>query len=697
MKSNDMSVYVDSDYDVLGLKETLVPVDPSMVFYENVSNVPNEEIKNYVKVAIHWRPLEKVFSSTETESSNEKNNLNVNSNTSSLSIGNKKVLSKELKLESEINPTDINYGIKANFNLISVLSHLAEYPQLVSRLLTEFSTINPLGFYSVRIFQNGVLTEIPLDGLIPCFPKSFPIYINSNSGKSVWAILIEKAMSKIFKSYNKIRTKPVSLFYKMLTGFSATTLKHTNTEGNVEKISEDIETYMNSKCLVSCFSDSTVNTNTLNFEEIELIKKIFKPNFHYPLLVYFKQGRHKLYVIRNVFTDHNTNLFSTNLEYYSMYSAYSKDPNRVSLAKVFEQNNEKSTVILSEKEFFSFFNCFSVVPVKPCIETTVRSRFTRVCDQKNPEIEAFISAHYFEIEVNDLQQIEILLNLKDEEFFSSRYRNKIQGFDLSVAVLVPDRHDTYEIQYAHFFEFNSKVSCEISLTPGRYIIIPRTTGVSLRKHQDASKHVFQAFSNKFSLNMDVLEFIFEDIFLLADTFCKNYLNMDQTNLIINRLSHSSMIDKLESEDDFNKLVNKYCKGSPGLSLKGFKNFLVDVLQAENEGIVLKNFLVDVLQAENEGIVQEILNNFGYDRNMYPFLNKFFYMQVRSSKPFGLKVKPNLQVNFDQIANDVMLKHKAASEKSRYNSDCSPVSIRQNLIYLEGIKNNNKKEDKMVTP
>lgn len=653
MKLNHIAIFIDHNFYPFKIKEMIVPADPMMSFYDKITNIPQNDLKFYVKIAVHWRPIDSFIDLKQ-------NKINL----------------------IDINPTDVNYGMKANINLISVLCHIAEYPFLIFKLLNKNSLLNEKGFYSINLYLNGKLSTISLDGLIPCFPRSHPIYITSNSGKAAWAILIEKALAKVFKSYDKIRGKPINLLYKMLTGFQVNYLKLKSSEENIELKSSELEYLMASGSLISCFHEPTIKSNMLAQEDFEGIKKLFKTQFIYPLLKTFKHNKSRIFILRNIFTDYSFNIFTSNLEYYALYSTYAKDPARAPLIKVFEAHNDKSTIVLSEREFFSFFNLFNIISLKSGYETTIRSRFTRVCDLKNTEYEAFISSHYYEIELNDVQELHISVNLKDEEYFDSRYQNNLSHFDLSLAILTIGRHDNYDIQYAHFFEFKDYLTCDVSLTPGKYIIIPRTSGACLQKSPEAKKHVFQAYNKQTNeLLTDVLDYIFEDIFLINDTFCKDYLNIEQINNIISRLmvNSSNLRDKFESDEKFLGFVNKYSKGAPGITLKGFTKFMTDIFRE---------------RSEND--IKELLNNFGYDKNLYPFLNKFYSIKFCSLKNFTTRVRSNLSINFDQIANDIMLKQKAASEKTRDKKDCSPVSIRQNLVYIEGIKNNSRKDDKIVT-
>lgn len=643
--------YVDFEFYPYNFQEMYISTNPYNPYYNSVTEIGVNELKDYLKIVIHWRPLNEIILF--------KKNNNI--------------------LELEINPGDITYKFRCNYNYISVISHLAEYPNLIRRLLTPDSFVNNFNIYSVKLYLNGTLKDVVVDGLIPCFTNLQPLYTYSNSGKYTWAILIEKALAKVFKSYDKIRNKSVKLLYKMLTGYSLITLNLKSLDENKEVLYNKLENLFYQKYLISVSHNPEFDTNILNKEDYEVLCKLFDNKFSYPLLYLYKHNNMKLFAIRNILTDHGLNLYKTNLEYYAEINNIMSDTNKANLCSIIKNLSEKSTILLTDKEFFSYFNHYNILPIKNLSDLIIRGRFTRVLDINDADYECFISAFYYLIEVNEIMLLDINLHLKDEEFFQSRYDSLKGGFDLSIVILQCRKNDNYEIQYAHFFETGDNLSCVISLTPGRYILIPRTTGVNLKKHKDANKHVINFFTDdkKTELNIELLEYIFEDIFLINDVYAKNYLNFNQLKSIFKKLSPCK-IDDLEL-GLFNTIIKNNCIGCNGITYKAFREIMIDILQQQSEQVL-----------------KEVLLNFGYDKNMYPFLNKFYYLKIGCAKQVNIITKSNLETNYDQIVNNLMLKHKADSEKLKFHSECTSISIKQNNIYIEGVKNHNKKEDKLVT-
>ena len=101
-----------------------------------------------------------------------------------------------------------------------------------------------------------------------------------------------------------------------------------------------------------------------------------------------------------------------------------------------------------------------------------------------------------------------------------------------------------------------------------------------------------------------------------------------------------------------------------------------------------------LKMEDEHSIREFLNNFGFDKHLYPFLNKAYNIQIFSEKNISTKIKSNFITNFDYVTNNLMLKNRSSQDKNK--ADYSTISFKQDNIHIEGIKNNNKKEGKYFT-
>jgi len=139
----------------------------------------------------------------------------------------------EIKVFDSIDVNDIAQGILGNCYFLASLSGLAEEPQRVKPIIQK-SEINKNGKYGVRFYVRGVPTVITVDDRFPCFNYSpYEPLFSKPKGKELWAILIEKAWAKLFKSYSNIEAGTVEEALGHLTGapsFSFKTDKHSDEE-----------------------------------------------------------------------------------------------------------------------------------------------------------------------------------------------------------------------------------------------------------------------------------------------------------------------------------------------------------------------------------------------------------------------------------------------------------------------------------
>ena len=171
-----------TDYRIIDLTKEIL-INPKISEKDKEKEIDNK--KKYI--VFHYRPIE------------------------SLNPGSKIIFNKEY-----VNPYDIKSGLVKNHNIISVFSHLAEYPPLLEKLFEE-NVINEIGIYKVKLFYQGNWTPIYVDKFIPCFPLDFPIY--TYSPISLWPCILEKALAKIFRSYDNLNKISYFELYQLLTGF----------------------------------------------------------------------------------------------------------------------------------------------------------------------------------------------------------------------------------------------------------------------------------------------------------------------------------------------------------------------------------------------------------------------------------------------------------------------------------------------
>lgn len=641
----------------------IVPLNDQYPYIESINSISKSNIKFYNKIAIHWRPLSELipsdYHSLET---------------------------------SHISPLIINKSMIYDKKLISIISHLSEYPEMIMNII-KTSTMNQFGFYVLSFFINGSWVNTIVDGFIPCFFKSQPIFSYCEN-KSFWLSILIKGLIKVFNTFEEIQKLSVESIYKMLTGLPVITL---NLSNSMKNILFHLQNYIDKQYLVSACHDSNSKYNKIDIyndsnKEVHdyKIHKYLDESYTYPLLMIVNSNNLLIFIVRIFFLKEfkkkeevpendfliNDNSYDylndlhMNLEYYRKYI------DKESLNNIINKYSEDSTILLlNQYEFFSYFNKFYITPTYFCYETYYRSRFVRVFDKNNKDIEGIISAHYIELTITEIQNIRISVGFNQNEYFKSYFMNNT---DISFGLLNNISESIYEKFFVSDFQSNN-VYEEFKIKPGKYILIARTTGIGFKKNPEKNKFFYDPLiknsNNEEELEEKDLNNILKDIFEMMDVNCKNYLNYIQYNTILQRLQLPQ--EDIISEKEFNKLVNTYSYGIPGMNLN---TFIKEMRQS--------------LQKENSQRIFQILNNFGYDKHLFPFLNRLYSIQIFSEKEIDTRIKSNFLSNFDYILNNLIVKESNFIEKDR---EYQIVSERiSSNIFIEGVKNINKKESKLIT-
>jgi calpain-15 len=123
--------------------------------------------------------------------------------------------------------------------------------------------------------------------------------------------------------------------------------------------------------------------------------------------------------------------------------------------------------------------------------------------------------------------------------------------------------------------FERQTSLEVDLDPGSYIILPRTTGCTLRRPPDAKPENIRSIKNgKFH---DLVESTIIDIFRKFDMLLNRELSY------IEFKAFYECLNKFISEKDFvTQILEKYASTQKGISLRGFIEFWKDALNQYGE-------------------------------------------------------------------------------------------------------------------
>lgn len=102
-----------------------------------------------------------------------------------------------------ITPTDIYQGRLGDCYLLSSFSALAEYPEIIQRILISDQS-NEKGLYTVALNINGVWRAFHLDDYFPTNARKIS-FCHSETAE-IWAMLLEKAYASAYGGYWNIGT-----------------------------------------------------------------------------------------------------------------------------------------------------------------------------------------------------------------------------------------------------------------------------------------------------------------------------------------------------------------------------------------------------------------------------------------------------------------------------------------------------------
>lgn len=147
--------------------------------------------------------------------------------------------------------------------------------------------------------------------------------------------------------------------------------------------------------------------------------------------------------------------------------------------------SEDMTFWMSNLEAVSYFKSLNVCRVQNWNEIRIKGKFLRVQDIEQTQIEAVLSKWYYQVEVKD-QPARVFIGLHQEDERIKGVILRRPYLDVSLAVL---KCTTEGVELIDLKDFMQDRQCEIevNLEPGSYIVLPRTTGCTLKRPDEAKQ------------------------------------------------------------------------------------------------------------------------------------------------------------------------------------------------------------------
>lgn len=151
---------------------------------------------------------------------------------------------------------------------------------------------------------------------------------------------------------------------------------------------------------------------------------------------------------------------------------------------------------------------------------------------------------------------------------------------------------------------------DVELEPGEYLILPRTSGCTMKRPPAAKSEYIKLLDNSGELN-PVAELCIRDIFRRLDkVIINNIVEYSEFQEFYSRLNIN-----LTEEDFHRKISKRFCNNEEGgINRRGFLEFWKDAIRSQGEPAIWR-----------------WLEKWGYDKDLYPFESRCFMLTIHSLK------------------------------------------------------------------
>ena len=562
-----------------------------------ISEKYDNNIKEYLEYLIHWRRPEDFI--LKDKNSNIKNT--------------------EIKIfkdnESDPEPNEIIQGILPDNHLESVLSALSEKNNLIRRLFKN-DKYNKNGIYQIRLCINGEWVTIIIDDLFPCFPKSSPM-VSRSKIDNIWILIIEKALAKIYGCYYNLTALNISDFFNVLTGCPTWfySINDALNNGNDDDLFNNLFNYVVQNNYV-CVCVSKDRDQSLK-EEDNFLTIV---NFGYYVLNLKKINNEKFIILRKVWDDGTK---------YKLYKHYEID--LINNFPELENDLKYATLIMKFEDFIKEFISFAVCYIRNWNEVRIRGKFVLLREETN-----VISKWYYYIKIEKQSTIIISLFQDEDKFKEDESRKEL--LDIGLTILKQDIK-TNEISHYQTLDYSkvSYIQIELTLDIGNYIILPKTSGCFFGRPLNSKEENTILYDETKKDFTPIFKNTINDIFKKFDLLLNQKLMFTEFKGF-----YSSIFKQQLSEDDFNNIYLKnYSSHENGITEKGFYQIFKDIYL--NEG---------------EEKIKEILNNLGYDKDLYSLRSRNFMITFHSNNEIIINVRDNLGTDLNSKINKIAFKNNS---------------------------------------
>lgn len=516
--------------------------------------------------------------------------------------------------ETPAHPTDVRAGKLDDLLALSAIAALSEIEGFAERTM-ELKSPTSRGVIKVKVYQTGLESVMLLDDFIPCFPLGEPMF-GANVSRSFWVILLEKALAKKFGSYAQLRQLNFMNCIIDMSGLPAFASPLPGTKVQSEPMVIDafwntLTGWLESRYLVAADTQkSAVNDSLKSFNNqtsCVVVKAAQKDDI-------------RLVNLRNQF-----GVLEWDGDWSLQSPLWTEEMVRHFLP---DMTGEDDTVWMSLADFLKHFENITVVKSRKWKRSALKGQFITAIDDENPSANHVSSRYCYEFEVSS--QSKVIFGVHQEDNQVPGVKLSRPYLDIGISILKREQN-AYKIVTNVASEVTRQVFLEQTLEPGRYILLPTSTGLGFRQKQTERLTL-----RSYSLQDRALQLIVRSIFDKLDADSDGFISYSEMR------RYYSKFGKQLTEEDFKVLLSVYAK----------KN-----LDIQNPlGFPEHEFLVHFFDTfETFDQAQSVFTAFGFDKNLFSFRSRVFGLTVHSDIPIELTAKDALSANIDHLNTKLMIK------------------------------------------
>ena len=209
-----------------------------------------------------------------------------------------------------------------------------------------------------------------------------------------------------------------------------------------------------------------------------------------------------------------------------------------------------------------------------------------------------------------------------------------------------DREEGSQLLTYKDFMIQRDLEIEMILEPGQYIIVPRTTGCTLKRPDNAEIESIRLMDYHGNFH-PLLTSTITDIFNKFDLVISNSIDFKEFKIFL-EIVGQHLADPAQFKDQY---LSKYNSHDGGITLKGFLDWW-------------KSQLV----AHGEPAIWVWLEKLGYDRDLYIFRSKLYTISIHSRNLEGegaleVKIRDAIGTDIDSKVAEMILEQYGEEESS----------------------------------